>query len=159
MSSSVIGKLVSTSIPSSAILAGVIVSVALLILLTLFHLPVSLSNCVVGAFVGCGTREPIRNKCRLLLIEIVGSWIAAPFLCALVTVLAYETSREAGESSCSVYGHTHKSNTTCDSRVLCLVYSWSKQHRADSFFREGTIRSLNQISFSKYQYFWQPRLE
>jgi phosphate/sulfate permease len=89
MSSSVIGKLVSTSIPSSAILAGVVVSVALLILLTILRLPVSLSNCVVGAFVGSALASQSTINASFL-IEIVVSWIVAPFLCALVTVIAYE---------------------------------------------------------------------
>ena len=89
MSSSIIGKLVSTGIPDSAILAGVVVSVTLLIILTILHQPVSLSNGVVGAFLGAA----LASKSSInwsFLSEIVGSWIAAPFLCALVTILAYE---------------------------------------------------------------------
>ena len=88
MSSSIIGKLVSTNIPSSAILAGVIVSVALLILLTVFRLPVSLSNCVVGSFLGAALASQ-SSVHTTFLIEIVGSWLAAPFLCAIITILAY----------------------------------------------------------------------
>ncbi|MGA2874649.1 MAG: inorganic phosphate transporter [Nitrososphaerales archaeon] len=88
MSSSIIGKLVSTNIPSSAILAGIIVSVALLILLTVFRLPVSLSNCVVGSFLGAALASQ-SSVHTTFLIEIVGSWLAAPFLCAIITILAY----------------------------------------------------------------------
>jgi phosphate/sulfate permease len=89
MSSSIVGKLVSSSVPNTAILAGVIASVTLLILLTILRLPVSLSNCTVGAFVGAAlaSQSSINGA---FLVEIVASWIAAPFLCALVTVLTYE---------------------------------------------------------------------
>lgn len=99
MSSSIVGKLVSTSIPNSAILAGVVASVALLILLTIFRLPVSLSNCTVGAFAGAGLASQSSIN-GVFLTEIVASWIAAPFLCALVTVIAYElvTELESGLS-------------------------------------------------------------
>jgi phosphate/sulfate permease len=89
MSGSVIGKLVSTNISNSAILAAVIVSVALLILLTVFRLPVSLSNCVVGSFIGAAVATHASINAGFA-IEIVGSWVAAPFLCAVVTIVAYE---------------------------------------------------------------------
>ena len=88
MSSSIIGKLVSTSISSSAIFAAVIVSVALLILLTVFRLPVSLSNCVVGSFLGAAlaSQTPINVG---FLIMVVSSWLVAPFLCAIIAIIAY----------------------------------------------------------------------
>ena len=72
-----------------AIVAGVIVSVVLLILLTVFRLPVSLSNCVVGSFLGAALASQASVH-TTFLIEIVVSWLAAPFLCAVVTILAYE---------------------------------------------------------------------
>lgn len=97
MSSSVLGKLVSANTPNTAILAGVIVSAAFLILLTVLRLPVSLSNCTVGAFVGAAlaSNSSINGT---FLVEIVGSWIAAPFLCALVTVITYELIAELESS-------------------------------------------------------------
>jgi phosphate/sulfate permease len=88
MSSSIIGKLVSTNISSSAIFAAVIVSVVLLILLTIFRLPVSLSNCVVGSFVGAALASQIPINVGFLIM-IVGSWLAAPFLCAILAIIAY----------------------------------------------------------------------
>ncbi len=89
MSSSIIGKMVSSSIPFSAVVAGVIVSVSLLIALTLLHLPVSLSNCVVGSFIGAALASHSSVNVEGV-VKIVGSWIAAPILCALVTILTYE---------------------------------------------------------------------
>lgn len=88
MSSSVVGKLVSASITGNAILAGVVASVALLVLLTVLKLPVSLSNCVVGAFVGAGLASHAVVSGGFL-IEIIASWVIGPFLCALVTIVAY----------------------------------------------------------------------
>jgi phosphate/sulfate permease len=93
MSSSIIGKLVSASLPNTAIVAGVIASVVLLILLTVLRLPVSLSNCTVGAFVGVALASQSSLNIAFL-VEIVASWIAAPFLCALVTVITYEIVAE-----------------------------------------------------------------
>ncbi|MGI0092279.1 MAG: inorganic phosphate transporter [Nitrososphaerales archaeon] len=89
MSSSIVGKLVSQNIPSSAILVGISVSVSLLLILTLLHIPVSLSNCVVGSFVGAALGSQTKFSPKFL-VEIVGSWIAAPFICALITFVAYE---------------------------------------------------------------------
>ena len=90
MSSSVVGKLVSASISGNAVLAGVVASVALLILLTVLKLPVSLSNCTVGAFVGAGlASHSVVNS--VFLTEVVASWVFGPFLCALVTIVAYVT--------------------------------------------------------------------
>ncbi|MDG6999297.1 MAG: inorganic phosphate transporter [Nitrososphaerota archaeon] len=90
MSSSVVGKLVSTSISGNAVLAGVVASVVLLILLTILKLPVSLSNCTVGAFVGAGlaSHSAVNSE---FLTEVVASWVFGPFLCALVTIIAYIT--------------------------------------------------------------------
>ena len=88
MSSSIIGKLVATNISDSAILAAVIVSVVLLILLTIFRLPVSLSNCVVGSFLGAALASQIPINVGFLVM-IVGSWLAAPFLCAIIAIIVY----------------------------------------------------------------------
>ena len=52
MSSSILGKLVAKSLPISDLFAAIVVSTVMLFVLTLLNLPVSLSNCTVGAFVG-----------------------------------------------------------------------------------------------------------
>jgi phosphate/sulfate permease len=88
MTSSVLGKLVITPIGSSEILVGTLVSLVLFFVLTLTKIPVSLSNCVVGSFIGVA----IANRALLspqALIEIVGSWLIAPFFCMGVSVLIY----------------------------------------------------------------------
>lgn len=88
MSSSVVGKLVSVSIPGNTVLAAVVASVALLMLLTVLKLPVSLSNCTVGAFVGAGlaSRSVVNGD---FLTEVIASWVVGPFFCALITMIAY----------------------------------------------------------------------
>lgn len=88
MSRSILGKLVASNISNDAVIAGVLTSVILLIALTLLRLPVSLSNCTVGAFVGAALASHSAVN-EVDVVKIVGSWIAAPFLCALVTVIAY----------------------------------------------------------------------
>ena len=90
MSSSIVGKLVSANIPTNDVLAGVVASVVLLILLTVLRLPVSLSNCTVGAFVGAGLASHSALNGGFLT-EIVASWVVGPFLSALVTIVAYIT--------------------------------------------------------------------
>lgn len=88
MSSSVAGKLVDVNIPDVAMIAGLIASISLLIVLTLLRLPVSLSNCAVGSFVGAALASQSSINVSFF-VEILGSWIAAPFLCALITSVAY----------------------------------------------------------------------
>lgn len=88
MTNSVVGKLVSTGIPSGAILAGVVASVVLLVLLTVLKLPVSISNCTVGAFLGAGIASNSTINVQVLS-EIVISWVVSPFLCALVAIVVY----------------------------------------------------------------------
>jgi inorganic phosphate transporter, PiT family len=89
MSSSILGKLVSSNLPETAVVAGLTASVALLTFLTLLHIPVSLSNCTVGAFVGSALAAGSTVKLSSLL-EILGSWVAIPFLGAVVAVAVYE---------------------------------------------------------------------
>ncbi|MDA4130877.1 MAG: inorganic phosphate transporter [Thaumarchaeota archaeon] len=88
MSGAVLGKLVSPNISEIALISGILVSIISLFILTLLRLPVSLSNCVVGAFVGAslGSSTPI-NVAFLTLV--LGSWIAAPFACAAISVMVY----------------------------------------------------------------------
>jgi len=88
MSSSVLGNLVSADMPGIALVSGILVSLTMLLLLTLLRLPVSLSNCVVGAFVGAALATNTQIKIPFL-IEVLGSWIAAPFICALMALLVY----------------------------------------------------------------------
>jgi len=89
MSSSILGKLVTSTLPISAIFSAIFVSVLMLLILTLFRLPVSLSNCTVGAFVGAAlaSNSPVNS---VFLLEIFGSWIAVPFICALSSFVIYE---------------------------------------------------------------------
>jgi phosphate/sulfate permease len=89
MSNSILGKLVPSSISLNDILAGLAVAFALFTVLTIIKIPVSLSNCVVGAFLGVGLASGAGFN-EFFLIEILSSWIAAPFLCAILTVLIYE---------------------------------------------------------------------
>ena len=88
MSSSIAGRLVDVNISDVAIIAGLIASISLLIVLTLLRLPVSLSNCAVGSFAGAALASQ-SNINVAFLVEVLGSWIAAPFLCALITGMAY----------------------------------------------------------------------
>ena len=88
MSSSVVGKLVATSLPPSALVSGVLVSVITLFALSLLKLPVSLSNCVVGAFIGAALATDTAIQSFFLLLVIV-SWIAAPLATALIARLVY----------------------------------------------------------------------
>jgi inorganic phosphate transporter, PiT family len=89
MSSTILGKLVSANLSGDAVLGGLVASVSLLILLTLLRIPTSLSNCTVGAFVGAALAAQSTVKVAFL-VEIVGSWIAMPFLAALVAIAIYE---------------------------------------------------------------------
>ena len=89
MSSSILGKLVSPTLPGAALLSGLVVSIVLLIALTLAKIPVSLSNCVVGAFLGAGLASHTTIK-YVQLAEIIGSWIAIPFVSAALAIVFYE---------------------------------------------------------------------
>ncbi len=89
MTMSILGKLVAKSLPTTGLFSAIAVSVLMLLVLTLFKLPVSLSNCTVGAFVGAALARgtPIKFPA---LVEIVGSWIVVPFGCALLSFALYE---------------------------------------------------------------------
>jgi phosphate/sulfate permease len=88
MTRSIFGKLVASDMPSNAVVAAVAVSIGLLILLTMFRLPVSLSNCSVGSFIGAALASSTGIK-GYFVVEITVSWFAAPLLCAVVTPLVY----------------------------------------------------------------------
>ncbi len=97
MAGSILGKLVSNSLPASSIFTAVFVSVLMLFILTLLRLPVSLSNCTVGAFLGAALASNTQIKVAFLL-EIFGSWIAVPFVCALTSFIIYELVMRAEKS-------------------------------------------------------------
>ena len=89
MSQSILGNLIPSNAPVEAVIAGLAASVILFLLLTMIRIPVSLSNCVVGAFVGVALSGglPINGA---HLTEIVISWFLAPFFCVLVSIAIYE---------------------------------------------------------------------
>ncbi len=89
MTHSVLGKLIITPIGGADILTGASVSLVLFLVLTLTKIPVSLSNCVVGSFVGVALALSATMS-SAELIAIVASWLIAPFLCMGVAVLIYE---------------------------------------------------------------------
>ena len=89
MATSILGKLVAPSLPLPGLFSAIAVSLLMLLILTLLRLPVSLSNCTVGAFVGAALAEGTQIKFSSL-VEIVGSWIVVPFGCALLSFVLYE---------------------------------------------------------------------
>ncbi len=91
MTHSVLGKLVQTPIGATEILIGTLVSLTLFLALTLTKIPVSLSNCVVGSFVGVALASKAVISSRSL-IEILASWLIAPFFCLGVAILIYEVA-------------------------------------------------------------------
>jgi inorganic phosphate transporter, PiT family len=113
MSSSILGKLVSSTLPISAIFTAIFVSVLMLLILTLLRLPVSLSNCTVGAFAGAAlaTNTQINS---VFLLEIFGSWIAVPFVCALTSFVIYEVVTTVEKSRPLV-------NVVRSNRIVLLV--------------------------------------
>jgi len=88
MSGSILGKLVSRSLPTTGLFSAILISTIVLFLLTILKLPVSLSNCTVGAFVGVALATGTAVKASSL-IEIVGSWLIVPFVCAILSFLIY----------------------------------------------------------------------
>ena len=113
MAGSILGKLVSSSLPASAIFTAIFVSVLMLFILTVFRLPVSLSNCTVGAFLGAALASNTQIKVAFLL-EIVGSWIAVPFVCALTSFIIYELVVRAEKSRSLI-------SVTRGNRILLLL--------------------------------------
>jgi phosphate/sulfate permease len=88
MTHSVFGKLIQSTIGVQEILIGLSVTFFLFLILTIVKIPVSLSNCVVGSFVGVA----LASKAVLsvsFLIEVLASWIIAPFFCMGVVILIY----------------------------------------------------------------------
>ncbi len=97
MAHSILGKLVPNSLPTPELFSAVAVSVAMLLVLTLVKLPVSLSNCTVGAFVGAALARGTEVKVSSL-VEIVGSWIVVPFACAVISFAVYAVAMRVERS-------------------------------------------------------------
>jgi phosphate/sulfate permease len=162
MSSSIIGKLVSTSLPPAALVSGILVSVITLLALTLLRLPVSLSNCVVGAFAGAtlAASTPIRLS---FLVVILLSWITAPFATAVIARIIYFLSiRIIGQSSLVSVLEANRLfllvvvflvSFTLGANNIGLILSFARNESQFSFeLIEGTILvavSLGTILFGK----------
>lgn len=89
MTGSILGKLILTPIGGGEILAGALVSLTFFLLLTLTRIPVSLSNCVVGSFVGVALASNTTMS-SAELVEIIASWLVAPLFCLGVAIMIYE---------------------------------------------------------------------
>jgi phosphate/sulfate permease len=88
MTESIVGKLIVSQISVEQLLVGVASSLILFLALSIFKIPVSLSNCVVGAFVGVAFADQSLINFETL-IKIAASWVVAPFICALVAMIIY----------------------------------------------------------------------
>jgi inorganic phosphate transporter, PiT family len=97
MTHSILGKLVQSPIGGGGILVGTLVSLILFLILTVAKIPVSLSNCVVGSFVGVAVANNAAISASSL-IEIVASWLIAPFFCLGVAILIYEVATRSERS-------------------------------------------------------------
>jgi PiT family inorganic phosphate transporter len=89
MSQSSLGKLVSSQLAPAAVAAAVATSFGLFLALTVARVPVSLSNCVVGAFAGVALAAGALIDAGEL-VKVVASWVLAPFLCAALAIGMYE---------------------------------------------------------------------
>ncbi len=89
MTHSVIGGLVAGPLTNQELASALIVSLLLFLALTVLEIPVSLSNCVVGAFCGVSISGSTTISSGFLVV-IIGSWLIAPFLCMGVAVAIYE---------------------------------------------------------------------
>jgi inorganic phosphate transporter, PiT family len=89
MATSILGKLVARSLPTSVLVSAIAATLLMLLALTLLKLPVSLSNCTLGAFVGAALARGTQINFRSL-VEILGSWIVVPFGCALLSFVLYD---------------------------------------------------------------------
>jgi len=89
MSGSILGKLVSKTLPTTDLFSAIIVSTVMLLVLTLLNLPVSLSNSTVGAFIGVALASSTAIKVSAL-VEIFASWVVVPFACAVLSFGVYE---------------------------------------------------------------------
>jgi len=137
MSSSILGKLISKSLPTPELFSAIVVSVAMLLVLTLLKLPVSLSNCTVGAFLGAALASGTEIKISSL-IEIVGSWMVIPFACAFLSFLIYEITIRVEQS------HSLVSVVRANRLVLAIVvFLVSFMLGANNL---GVIQSLASVS-------------
>lgn len=91
MNRSLVGNLV-PSVAQEGILATSIVTFLLLIVFTSLRLPVSLSNCLVGAVVGATVGLSTTFSQSYLLL-IMFSWAIIPVLSALVSAVSYKIIR------------------------------------------------------------------
>lgn len=87
MTHSIFGKLIIGQLGIIDITLGALVTLVLFLALTLIKIPVSLTNCVVGAFGGRSWGGTEING--LSLFEITASWILAPSFCMGIAILIY----------------------------------------------------------------------
>ena len=98
MTHSIVGNLITLQPTNLELLVGAASSLALFLPLAVARIPVSLSNCVVGAFVGVALSDSTSISSRFLT-EVVGSWLMAPLVCLLVAVAFYEVISRAMRST------------------------------------------------------------
>ncbi|MDG6907031.1 MAG: inorganic phosphate transporter, partial [Nitrososphaerota archaeon] len=98
MTQSIVGNLVTTHISSGDVLVGAATSLVLFFSLAIAKIPVSMSNCIVGSFVGVAISSNVSVSYTVLL-RIVGSWLVAPFICAGVAIAFYEIGERAVKST------------------------------------------------------------
>jgi PiT family inorganic phosphate transporter len=89
MSSSLVGRLVTGHVSTSEVTLAIIITGVLFLVLTLLKVPVSLSNCAVGAFAGVGLGA-LGSVSGVFAIEVASSWVLAPFACAALSAAIYE---------------------------------------------------------------------
>ena len=98
MSHSIVGDLVTIHLTNQELLAGTATSLVLFLILTIAEIPVSLSNCVVGAFLGVAISANASISFAFL-VRVIGSWLIAPFVCVVVAIAIYEVASRAMKSS------------------------------------------------------------
>lgn len=97
MSHSIVGDLVTIQLTNGELLAGTATSLVLFLSLTIAEIPVSLSNCIVGAFVGVAISANASINLAFL-VRIIGSWLIAPFVCVVVAIAIYEIASRSMKS-------------------------------------------------------------
>lgn len=94
---SIFGNLITVQPTNGEILIGVASSLALFLPLAIAKIPVSLSNCVVGAFLGVALAGNASLNPEFL-VEVIGSWLIAPFICMIVSIAFYEAASRGTRS-------------------------------------------------------------
>ncbi len=97
MNHSIFGNLIITHLTNGEIIVGAATSLAFFLPLAVAKIPVSLSNCVVGAFLGVAISADGSISSGFLL-EIIGSWMVAPFVCMIVSIAFYKASSSITQS-------------------------------------------------------------